>query len=231
EGVSVDAPVVMASENWYQGVMGIVAARTAERWMVPAVMINIDEDGAGRGSCRSFGGFKLCSALKKCSDLLINYGGHEMAAGITVAGENIGALRDRLSEIYREEVAVKPASSLYIDFEVKKARLLALQNVEALWRLEPFGNGNLPPHMMIRGAYVTQLSSVGDGKHTRIRIERDKMSFDCIYFGATTCTLGISQGVAVDIVFEPHINEFRGNRSVQLHIIDIRLHESGGNQV
>ena len=84
---------------------------------------------------------------------------------------------------------------------------------------------------MIRAYYVTQLSSVGDGKHTRIRIERDKMSFDCIYFGATTCTLGISQGVAVDIVFEPHINEFRGNRSVQLHIIDIRLHESGGNQV
>ena len=222
DGLTVDSPVVMYGENWYQGVMGIVAARTAERWMRPSVMINIGEDGLGRGSCRSYGGFKICSALQQCSDLLINYGGHEMAAGISVTKENIEPLRARLSQLYHEEVLVAPVSNLYIDFEVHKSKLLDLQNVEALWRLEPFGNGNLPPHLMICGAYVTQLTSVGTGKHTRLRVEHDKTSFDCIYFGVESEMLGFTQGDCIDIAFEPHINEFRGHRSVQLHVMDIR---------
>ena len=227
DGQIVDAPVVMYGENWYQGVMGIVAARTAERWMRPSVMITIGEDGLGRGSCRSYGGFKLCSALQRCSDLLINYGGHEMAAGLSVAKENIGPLRDRLAKIYHEEVLEEPVASLYIDFEVQKGKLLELQNVEALWRLEPFGNGNLPPHLMLCGARVTQLVSVGTGKHTRLRVEFDRTSFDCIYFGIEACMLGFVQGDYVDIAFEPHINEFRGSRNVQLHVMDIRAHKPG----
>ena len=222
DGVTVDSPVVMAGDSWYQGVMGIVAARTAERWMRPSVMINIGEDGLGRGSCRSYGGFKICSALQQCSDLLINYGGHEMAAGISVARENIDELRERLAKIYHEQVLEKPVSSLYVDFEVKKSRLLDLQNVEALWRLEPFGNGNHPPHLMLSGALISQLTSVGTGKHTRLRIEHDKASFDCIYFGIEAEMLGFKTGDCIDMAFEPHINEFRGNRSVQLHVMDIR---------
>lgn len=190
--------------------------------MQPSVMINIDEDGIGRGSCRSFGGFKLHSALSRCGDLLINYGGHEMAAGITVARENIDALRERLAGIYHDEIKEKPVSSLYIDFEVTKPRLLELPNVEALWRLEPFGNGNLPPHLMMCGVLVSQLSSVGAGKHSRLRIERSGVSFDCIYFGIEAESTGVTAGDYVDIAFEPHINEFRGHRSVQFHIMDIR---------
>ena len=231
DGQAVESPIVMAGESWYQGVMGIVAARTAERWMRPSVMINIGEDGLGRGSCRSYGGFKLCTALQKCSDLLLNYGGHEMAAGISVERDKIDPLRERLAEIYHEEVLVQPISSLYIDFEVQKSKLLELQNVEALWRLEPFGNGNLPPHLMICGACVTQLTSVGTGKHTRLRIEHDRTSFDCIYFGVEADMLGFKQGDYIDIAFEPHINEFRGNRSVQLHVMDIRAYEPVGNQI
>ena len=224
EGQTVEAPVVLAGDKWFQGVMGIVAARTAERWMRPAVMINIGEDGLGRGSCRSYGGFKLCSALQKCSDLLLNYGGHEMAAGVTVERDKIDLLRERLAEIYHEEILVKPKSSLYIDFEVHKGKLLELQNVEALWRLEPFGNGNNPPHLMICGARVTLLTSVGTGKHTRLRVEQGRTSFDCIYFGVEAEMLGFTQGDYIDIAFEPHINEFRGHRSVQLHVMDIRAH-------
>ena len=225
DGVEVNAPVVMSGDNWYQGVMGIVAARTAEKWMRPSVMINIGEDGLGRGSCRSYGGFKLCSALQKCSDLLLNYGGHEMAAGISVTRENIEPLRVRLAELYKNEDMATPVSSLYIDFEVhKSAKLLDLSNVEALWRLEPFGSGNNPPHLMLCGALITQLTSVGTGKHTRLRVEHDKASFDCIYFGVEAEMLGFRQGDYIDIAFEPHINEFRGSRSVQLHVMDIRAY-------
>jgi single-stranded-DNA-specific exonuclease len=220
-----DGPIVMSGENWFHGVMGIVAARTAERWMLPAVMINMDEDGVGRGSCRSFGMFRMYSALQRCCDLLINYGGHEMAAGITIARENIDELRRRLAEIYREEIKTRPVPKLFIDFEVEKARLLALENVKALSTLEPFGNGNLPPNMLIRGARVELLSPVGGGKHTRLRIEKDRVSLDCIFFAAEADSLDISEGSRVDVSFAPQLNEFRGRRSVQLHVIDIRPHD------
>jgi single-stranded-DNA-specific exonuclease len=220
-----DGPIVMSGENWFHGVMGIVAARTAERWMLPAVMINMDEDGVGRGSCRSFGMFRMYSALQRCCDLLINYGGHEMAAGITIARENIDELRRRLAEIYREEIKTRPVPKLFIDFEVEKARLLALENVKALSTLEPFGNGNLPPNMLIRGARVALLSPVGGGKHTRLRIEKDRVSLDCIFFAAEADSLDISEGSRVDVSFAPQLNEFRGRRSVQLHVIDIRPHK------
>lgn len=218
-------PIVMADENWYHGVMGIVAARTAERWMTPAIMINLDEDGIGRGSCRSYGGFFIYTALKKCSDLLINYGGHEMAAGITIERDKIDEFRERIQAIYKEEVKGRKVSSLYIDFEVEKPKLLELPNVEALGRLEPFGNGNFPPHMMICSARVAQLVAVGAGKHTRLRIDKDGALIDCIYFGAETCKLGIREGSIIDVAFEPQINEFRGRRNVQLHVIDLRRAE------
>ncbi|MDR2421405.1 MAG: single-stranded-DNA-specific exonuclease RecJ [Oscillospiraceae bacterium] len=222
-----DGPIVMSGENWFHGVMGIVAARTAERWMLPAVIINMDEDGIGRGSCRSFGLFRMYSALQKCCDLLINYGGHEMAAGITIARGNIDELRRRLSEIYREEIKTRPAPTLFLDFEVEKPHLLDIENVKALSMLEPFGNGNLPPSMLIRGARVALLSPVGGGKHTRLRIEKGRVSLDCIFFAAEADSLKIREGGSADVAFAPQLNEFRGRRSVQLHVIDVRPHESG----
>ncbi|MDR1329068.1 MAG: single-stranded-DNA-specific exonuclease RecJ [Oscillospiraceae bacterium] len=220
-----DGPIVIFDEKWFHGVMGIVAARTAERWMFPAVMINMDEDGIGRGSCRSFGHFKMYSALQKCCDLLINYGGHEMAAGITISRDNIDEFRERISEIYREEIKTRPVSKLFIDFEVEKPRLLDIDNVKSFALLEPFGNGNLPPNMVIRGARVTFILPVGGGKHTRLKIEKNRITLDCIFFAAEADSLKIREGDEIDVAFAPHLNDFRGRRSVQLHIIDIRPHE------
>jgi single-stranded-DNA-specific exonuclease len=215
-------PIVMAGESWYHGVMGIVAARSAERWRFPAVMINLDEDGVGRGSCRSFGHFKMYSALQRCEDLLINYGGHEMAAGITIPRANVAAFSERISEIYHETIKIPPRPTLNIDFEVEKPELLDLRNVEALERAEPFGSGNLPPCLVIRGATIVFLSPVGGGKHTRLRIEKNRRAMDCIFFAAECGSLGVAEGAPVDVVFEPQVNEFRGRRSVQLHVLDLK---------
>ncbi|MDR0916561.1 MAG: single-stranded-DNA-specific exonuclease RecJ [Oscillospiraceae bacterium] len=215
-------PIVMSGENWYHGVMGIVAARTAERFMLPAVMINVDEDGIGRGSCRSVGDFKMYTALSKCSDLLINFGGHEMAVGITIPRENIDELRTRLAVLYREQVSERQKPCLHIDFEVEKPQLLVLENIESLALLEPFGNGNLPPCLTISGATVLNLIPVGGGKHSRVKIEKDRVTLDCIFFSSPPENLGIADGDLVDVAFEPQLNEFRGRRSVQLHVLDIR---------
>ena len=214
-------PIILAQRGWYQGVTGIVAAKMAERFLIPAIIISIDNDGIGRGSCRSFGAFGLYDALRSCEDILDNYGGHEMAAGVTIPEENIDELRRRLSLYYKEHSAGF-SQGLKIDFEVEKPELLTVQNVEALERLEPFGNGNPPPCLCIKGVEISSAQSIGSGKHTRLRVEKAGKSLDCIFFSMPTEKLGISEGMIADIAFEPQINEFRGRCSVQLHVLDIR---------
>ena len=220
--VGPDGPIVLAKRGWYQGVTGIVAAKMSENYLFPAIIISIDEDGTGRGSCRSFGTFGIYGALQSCDDILRDFGGHEMAAGVTISEENIDELRRRVTEYYRNETKDKPDSGLKIDFEVEKPELLAIKNVEALEVLEPFGFGNPPPVVCITGAMLSAVYSIGAGKHTRFKIEKAKRTLDCIYFSMPSENLDVSVGMLVDVAFVPQINEFRGRTNVQLHVIDVR---------
>ncbi len=217
-------PIVLAGHGWYQGVMGIIAARTAEQFLFPAIMITIDQDGIGRGSCRSFGRFPMYTALEKCSDLLENFGGHEMAAGLTIAESNINEFRRRIFENYHELIKIPPIPTLILDFEVTKPELLTLENVTALERTEPFGNGFLPPFACITAAKLRSVIPIGGGKHTKLRIIKAKKTFDCIYFNKSADELGVNENMLIDLAFEPAVNEYRGWRNVQLHVIDIRPH-------
>ena len=217
-----DGPIVLAQRGWYQGVTGIVAAQISEHHLLPAIIISIDEDGVGRGSCRSFGAFGIYGALRTCEDILDNYGGHEMAAGVTIAEENIDELRRRITEYYHNKMESAPDPGLKIDFEVEKPELLSIQNVEALELLEPFGVGHPPPSLCIKNARLASIHSIGAGKHTRLKIEKSGRSMDCIFFSMPSENLGVSAGMLVDVAFEPQINEFRGRTSVQLHVFDVR---------
>lgn len=215
-------PIVLAGKDWYQGVTGIVASKLADRFKLPTVIISIGEDGLGRGSCRSCGSFSIYDALRSCSELLITFGGHEMAAGVTVAEGNIGKLRRCIAEIYSTHTAEAPETGLEIDFEVEKPELLSLRNVEALKCLEPFGRGNEPARLCITGASVIDISPIGSGKHTKLKIEKAGSYLDCVFFSVPPESLGITYGDIVDIAFEPQVNEYRGRRSMQLQLADIR---------
>jgi single-stranded-DNA-specific exonuclease len=217
-------PVVLQNRGWYQGVMGIVAARIAEQFLFPAIMISVDDDGVGRGSCRSFGSFKMYSALEKCSDLLENFGGHEMAAGLTISETRITEFRERIYTYYHETIKIPAVPTLRVDFEVVKPDLLTLENVAALERTEPFGNGFLPPFLCMKGVMLSAVIPVAGGKHTKLRIMKSSRTFDCIFFGRSAEELDVNEGDIVDVAFEPQVNEYRGWRNVQLHIIDIRAH-------
>jgi len=217
-----DEPIILAQRDWYQGVTGIVAAKMAEFYRMPVIIISIDDDGMGRGSCRSFGSFPIYEALRSCEDILSNYGGHEMAAGVTIAEGDIDEFRSRITGYYHDNVGSEPVSALKLDFTVDKPELLTIQNIEALERLEPFGSGNPLPCLCIEGAIVSSVQSIGNGKHTRLKIEKSGMSFDCIFFSVASCDLGVGEGALVDIAFEPQINEFRGRISVQLQLFDIK---------
>ena len=217
-----DGPIVLARRHWFQGVTGIVAAKMAERYLVPAIIISIDDEGVGHGSCRSIGSFGIHGALRSCEELLVNYGGHDMASGLTIAEGNVDEFRRRINQYYHERVGAARIPGFCLDFEVEKPELLTIRNVEALADLEPFGSGNPPPCLCIREAALSSVFSIGDGKHTRFKIEKSGRMFDCIFFAMPTEEFGFSEDMTVDVAFEPQINEFRGRSSVQLMVFDVR---------
>ena len=135
--------------------MGIVASRLAERYSCPTFMICL-QDGHGKGSCRSFGGFNLFAALEACAGLLEGFGGHEMAAGFTIREEQIPAFRRRMNELVRLRTGGEEmVSELDIDAEIPDPAMLTREQVEALDILEPYGAGNEKPVFFLGGCTVS----------------------------------------------------------------------------
>ena len=220
---ALSAPViVLAGEGWHQGVIGIVASRLAEKYACPAFMISLDGD-KGKGSCRSFGGFNLFGALERCAPLLDSYGGHELAAGFSIRRDNIPAFRAALCQLVEEFAGHQPMeSSLDVDCEIPHCSLLSPQDVESLSLLEPFGSGNPKPVFLLRSVCVLSHTDVGGGRHLKLKLRRDGVAMDAIFFSANTAACGIENGQRLDIAFTLQINQFRGNRTVQLQLCDLR---------
>ena len=213
--------IVLAQESWHQGVVGIVASRLAEEYSCPAFLICLDGDH-GKASSRSHGGFNLFSALRQLSDLLESYGGHELAAGFTVHKDNIPAFREAvtaLAEEFYQEGA--PRTSLDADCLVEP-QLLSLPALEALECMEPCGNGCPRPVVVVPGLQVENIMHVGNGRHLRLRLRRDRHSMNAIWFGVNAKTASLEVGDVVDVACYPQINEFRDQRTVQLGVLDIR---------
>ena len=213
--------IVLAGETWHQGVVGIVASRLAEDYGCPVFLVCMSGD-VGKASSRSYGGFPLFSTLEKLSGLLENFGGHELAAGFSIRRDHIDEFRRQVSVLaaaWRDEHP--EGKALELDCAVSPA-LLTVQNVSALDRLEPFGAGFSRPQFYMDDLRVEQLTEVGGGKHLRLRLSRDGELLSGIFFSTTACQAGIAQGDMVEAAFIPQVNEFRGTRSVQLNLVDIR---------
>ena len=218
--ITPDAPIVLDHEAWHQGVIGIAASRLAEKYHVPAIMISLDGD-KGKGSCRSSGGFNLFEALSACSEYLDGFGGHALAAGLTIRRENIDAFRSAFAEFYRAHAA-ECISTLDIDLCVDSPALLTMECVEDLDRFEPCGAGNPRPRLCLRDAKLTEITPIGGGRHLRLRLAKFGVQYEAVFFNKTAKDLGLRTGDCVDAAFYPQINEFRQQRSVQLLVSDIR---------
>ena len=219
-----DGPIVLAHADWHQGVIGIAASRLAEKYSVPAIMICLDGDD-GKGSCRSSGGFNLFAALSACADHLEGFGGHALAAGLTIRRENIDAFRAAFADYYRDH-AEECISTLDIDLCVDSPTLLTLEGVEDLDRMEPCGTGNLRPRLALLGAALTELTPIGGGKHLRLQLEKQGRTYEAVFFHQTAESVGLHVGDCVDAAFFVQINEFRDRRSIQLLLSDIRRHDA-----
>ena len=214
--------LVLSSEEWHQGVVGIVASRLSERYSCPSFMIHL-QNGMGKGSCRSYGGFNLFAALESCSDLLVDFGGHELAAGFNIREEDIPAFRRRMNHCVCDYCnGETPVSSLEVDVTIRDPSCITLEEMEQLDRLEPYGAGNNRPVFALMGAKVESLQNVGQNRHLKLRLSKGPYHFDAIFFSATAGECGAAAGMRVDAAFHLQVNEFRGVSSVQLQLVDLR---------
>ena len=214
--------LVLESSRWHQGVVGIVASRLSEKYSRPSFMIHLN-GSTGKGSCRSWGGFNLFAALEHCKDLLLGFGGHELAAGFTIQRENIPAFRDRMNDYARQMCGEgAPEAVLDIDAAITRPGDVTLEELEALSTLEPYGSGNTRPVFCLLGATLLRTQNVGQNRHLKLRLGKGCAQFDGIFFSTVGESCGCQPGDRVDAAFYLQINEFRGSRTVQLQMVDIR---------
>ena len=223
-----DKVMVLSSDDWHHGVIGIVASRITEKFGLPAVLISSDgvspdENGRilGKGSVRSVKGINIVEALASCSDILPKFGGHALAAGLSVYTDDIPELRRRLND-YISNIAgdAEFSSHLKIDAEIP-AELITEKTVEEISLLEPCGAGNPVPLFVLRNAEITEMFILSGGKHTKLVMSKNGCVINGVMFGSNLSDEGFAVGDAVDVVCSMDINEFRGERSVQLIIRDI----------
>ena len=213
--------LVLADENWHQGVVGIVASRIAEEYCCPTFLISLDGDH-GKASSRSYGGFNLFSALTELSPLLESYGGHELAAGFTIHRSQIPAFRQAICRLAKEYYAATPMRTALEADCVITPELLTMKNVESLAVLEPCGNSCPKPLLIMENLQVERLSAVGGGRHLRLRLRQDRHTFQAIFFSCTAASASVCEGDLVDVAFMPQLNDFRGEKTVQMNLVDIR---------
>lgn len=213
--------IVLADERWHSGVIGIVASRLVERYHRPTVLISL-EAGRGKGSARSISGFHLYRALENCQAFLAGFGGHEFAAGLTIAAGQIDDFAEALEKTAREWLDDEDLlPRLAHDGEVLLEEL-TLERVEEMATLAPFGVGNPEPAFVASGVRAQQIQVVGEN-HLRFTARQDGYSQPCIAFGMASRQDEL-QG-ELDLLFTPAINNWRGRTTVQLRIRDFRPSE------
>ena len=216
--------VVVASRSWHLGVVGIVAARLVEKYHRPAVVIALDEQGVGKGSARTVAGFDLYQALARCRDLLVAFGGHPSAAGLTIEESQLPEFRERFNEITAAWAAQSGAMpTIHVDAQVQLSEV-NLRLVQELESLHPFGAGNPEPTLAVRGLEVVDARVVGD-KHLKLRVrQRNSWTLDGIGFRmGSLADLGLTVGRPIDLAFSPERNHWNGYDRIQLRIRALRM--------
>ncbi|MBQ8759659.1 MAG: single-stranded-DNA-specific exonuclease RecJ, partial [Clostridia bacterium] len=208
-----DKVIVLVSEKWHLGVIGIVASKITERYKLPSILISIDGD-VGKGSGRSIKGFNINEAISECKSLLIKYGGHELAAGLTIDKNNIDAFRRAINEYAKGSFDFSSVCN-YIDadFEID-VKDVTVEHAKELQSMEPFGLQNPLPLFFIKDAKISELYPIGDGKHIKMIIEKNGFLATALYFGMSSDRFAFSEGDTVDFMCNMDINDFRGTLSV-----------------
>ena len=227
-----DFVIVLDSNHWHQGIIGIVASRITEKYGLPSILISFDpltdEDHPmddGKGSGRSIKGMNLVEALNYCDELLLKYGGHELAAGLTIKRANLEEFRRKINEYAKNHLS-EDVFRICIDADlVIRMKNVTMELAKEILLLEPFGAGNLAPVFMMRDVTVKKITSIGAGKHARLLLEQDGICMTALYFGVAIEELGFTVGDVIDVLFHVDINDYKNVQSVQMILQDTRIAE------
>ena len=221
KGYTKDRVVVVDGENWHHGVIGIVASRVTERCGKPCMIISRGETEA-KGSGRSIEGFSLFEAICACGDLLIKFGGHPMAAGITLKPENIEAFRKRINQYAAEHFPQMPTQTVTLDCKLNPAAL-SVSMAQSLTQLEPFGNGNPQPVFGLFNMELSNVTPVGGGGHLRLTLEKNGAVITAMRFNTKPEELPYHIGDKIDLAVQLEAREFRGQPSLTVIVRDMKF--------
>lgn len=221
KGYMKDRVVVVDGENWHHGVIGIVASRVTERCGKPCMIISRGETEA-KGSGRSIEGFSLFEAICACGDLLIKFGGHPMAAGITLKPENIEAFRKRINQYAAEHFPQMPTQTVTLDCKLNPAAL-SVSMAQSLTQLEPFGNGNPQPVFGLFNMELSNVTPVGGGGHLRLTLEKNGAVITAMRFNTKPEELPYHIGDKIDLAVQLEAREFRGQPSLTVIVRNMKF--------
>lgn len=214
--------LVVCGKGWHEGVIGIVASRLTEDYYKPCILISLN-NGIGKGSSRSIKGYNIYEALDNVSSTLVKFGGHALAAGLTVEEKNINEFKENILKysynIFKEE---KFSPEIVLDCELKENNI-NLQYIEDLKKLEPFGMGNPEPLYLIKSARVRNASSFYEDKHMRLFVKKGNKDLEAVAFNMGSFSNSLKENDSIHIAAYMGINEFKGNKKIQARVKDIRL--------
>ncbi len=217
-----DKIIILRVNEWQQGIAGIVASRIVDRYSLPCIIVSFSH-GIGRGSARSVKGFNLFTTLGNNKHLLLEYGGHELAAGITVTLDNFDTLKENLK---REAASVFEQTGFALavkeDAEVEDSRI-TMAFARSLGVLEPFGNENPQPIFLAKNMHIDDIISLANDRHLKFSLSKNGARYTALYFGRTLREIKCTAGDTVDIYFAMDINTFKKKTQLQLILKKVEL--------
>jgi single-stranded-DNA-specific exonuclease len=218
-----DEPVVLSSETWNAGLLGLVAGRVTREHGVPAVLISSAQGEPAKGSCRCMPGFDAHAALEACRNHLTTYGGHPGAAGFSIESHRIEGFREAfLAEWQRQKTSGSAKTVHRYEAEVPLSGLTH-KLISALDGLEPFGKGNPRPVLLTGGLTLHETRRMGgDGQHLALTVAHGSVQMRAVAFSRGHWADRLPAGLAVDVLHMPKFNHFRGRTSVEMELVDIR---------
>ena len=225
-----DPVIVLDADNWHHGVIGIVASRITEKYTRPAILVSFEgnesetpsPDDVGKGSGRSIKGMNLVDALCYCQDHLVKFGGHELAAGLSVTRGELDNFRRLINEYARKNLSeADMVQTVEADCELDFSDV-NLGLAKGIQLLEPYGVSNPIPGFVLRGVTVNDITGISEGKHTRLSLGNGRYTLSAMYFSNSPDSLGIYVGDKVDVLFNLDVNEWGGRESAQVIVRDIK---------
>ena len=219
--VKEDNVIVIPHTDWHHGIVGIVSSKITEKFYKPSILFAIDGDEA-KGSGRSVNGFNLFGALENCSDLLEKFGGHELAAGLTIKAENIEKFRQKINSCSQKQInEAMLTPTIQLDAAIK-VPYITLETVNDINKLQPFGVDNPTPSFAVRNIKIHKISVMSEGKHLRMTLLKDGKYIDSVGFGMGEYYQYLEEGDIIDVAFALDINDYKGFQNVQLILKDIK---------